>query len=45
MANQYAAARDIDQTSTVLDGAGLVGGADYREAGECRVCSIRRNIP
>lgn len=43
LTSQYATARDIDQTSTVLDGAGLVGGNDYES---CRVhaCSPRRSI-
>ena len=35
----YAAARDIDQTSTVLDGAGLVGGTDYEKLQSARLLS------
>lgn len=31
MTGQYAAARDIDQAATTLDGGGLVGGADYEK--------------
>ena len=38
MVNQYAAARDIDQTSTVLDGiAGFVGGVDYEKLESARL--------
>ena len=40
MVNQYAAARDIDQTSTVLDGiAGFVGGVDYEKLESARLLS------
>ena len=35
----YAAARNIDQTSTVLDGAGLVGGSDYEKLQSARLLS------
>ena len=38
MVNQYAAARDIDQTSTVLDGiSGFVGGTDYEKLESARL--------
>ena len=38
MTSQYAAARDIDQTSTVLDGIpGFVGGADYEKLERARL--------
>ena len=38
MTSQYAAARDIDQTSTVLDGiAGFVGGSDYEKLERARL--------
>ena len=38
MVNQYAAARDIDQTSTVLDGiSGFVGGVDYEKLESARL--------
>ena len=38
MTSQYAAARDIDQTSTVLDGiSGFVGGADYEKLERARL--------
>ena len=38
MVNSYAAARDIDQTSTVLDGIpGFVGGADYEKLQSARL--------
>ena len=36
---QLAEARDIDQTSTVLDGAGLVGGSDYEKLQSARLLS------
>ena len=40
MVNQYAAARDIDQTSTVLDGiAGFTGGTDYEKLASARLLS------
>ena len=29
MTTQYVAARDIDQAAATLEGAGLVGGADF----------------
>ena len=35
--NQLADARNIDQTSTVLDGAGLVGGSDYEKLQSARL--------
>lgn len=38
--NSYSAARDIDQTSTVLDGIpGFVGGADYEKLQSARLLS------
>lgn len=38
MTSQYAAARDIDQTSTVLDGIpGFVGGSDYEKLERARL--------
>lgn len=37
MTGQYAAARDIDQTATTLDGGGLVGGADYEKLESARL--------
>ncbi len=38
MANQYAAARDIDQTNSVLDGiAGFIGGVDYEKIQNARL--------
>ena len=37
MTGQYAAARDIDQASTTLDGGGLVGGADYEKLESARL--------
>ena len=38
MVNQYAAARDIDQSSTVLDGiAGFTGGTDYEKLQSARL--------
>ena len=38
MTSQYAAARDIDQTSTVLDGiSGFVGGSDYEKLERARL--------
>lgn len=37
MTGSYAAARDIDQASTVLDGGGLVGGADYEKLQSARL--------
>ncbi len=40
MAGTYNAARDINQTSTVLDGAGLTGGSDYEKLESARLLSI-----
>lgn len=37
MDSQYAAARDIDQAATTLDGGGLVGGADYEKLESARL--------
>ena len=37
MNSQYAAARDIDQAATTLDGGGLVGGADYEKLESARL--------
>lgn len=37
MVGQYADARDIDQTSTVLEGAGLVGGVDFEKLQSARL--------
>ncbi len=39
MTGSLSAARDIDQTSTVLEGAGLVGGADYEKLQSARLLS------
>lgn len=39
MTGTYSAARDIDQTSTVLDGAGLKGGTDYEKLQSARLLS------
>ena len=39
MTGQYADARNIDQTSSVLDGAGLVGGSDYEKVQSARLLS------
>ena len=39
MTTQYAAARDIDQVSATLEGAGLVGGADYEKLESARLLS------
>ena len=39
MAGTYNAARDINQTSTVLDGAGLTGGSDYEKLESARLLS------
>ena len=39
MVNSYTDARNIDQTSTVLDGAGLVGGTDYEKIQSARLLS------
>ena len=37
--NQYADARDIDQTNTVLEGAGFVAGSDYEKIESARLLS------
>lgn len=37
MTGQYAAARDIDQAATTLEGGGLVGGADYEKLESARL--------
>ncbi len=37
MVNSLSDARNVDQTSTVLDGAGLVGGADYEKLQNARL--------
>lgn len=37
MVGAYAASRDIDQTSTVLDAGGLVGGVDYEKIESARL--------
>ena len=37
MVNQYAAARDVNQTSSVLEGAGLVGGSDFEKLESARL--------
>ena len=37
MTGQYAAARDIDQAATTLDGGRLVGGADYEKLESARL--------
>ena len=37
MTSQFAAARDIDQASTVLEGGGLVGGSDYEKLESARL--------
>jgi cell surface protein SprA len=37
MVNSYAAARNIDNTSSTLDGAGLVGGSDYEKLESARL--------
>ena len=40
MTNQYSGARDIDQTTTVLDGIpGFVGGSDYEKLEKARLLS------
>ena len=39
MTGSLSAARDIDQTSTVLDGAGLKGGTDYEKLQSARLLS------
>lgn len=37
MVNAYGSARDIDQVSSTLDGAGLVGGSDYEKLEKARL--------
>ena len=37
MTNTYSAARDIDQTYSVLNGAGLNGGSDYEKLQSARL--------
>lgn len=37
MVNNYSAARNIDRTSSVLDGAGLTGGSDYEKIERARL--------
>ena len=37
MTTSYAAARDIDQTATILDGIGIVGGSDYEKLESARL--------
>uniref|UniRef100_A0AB33JER4 Cell surface protein SprA n=1 Tax=Prevotella sp. GTC17262 TaxID=3236797 RepID=A0AB33JER4_9BACT len=39
MVSAYSGARDINQTSTILDGAGLVGGTDYEKLESARLLS------
>ena len=39
MSQQYAASRDVNQTSVTLDGAGLVGGNDYEKLENARLLS------
>ena len=39
MVNQYSAARDVNQTSSTLEGAGLVGGNDYEKLESARLLS------
>ena len=39
LVNAYASARDIDQTASVLDGAGLKGGVDYEKLESARLLS------
>ena len=39
MSTTYAAARNVNQTSSVLDGAGLVGGVDYEKLENARLLS------
>ena len=39
MTNQFAAARDNDQASSVLEGGGLVGGSDYEKLESARLLS------
>ena len=44
MTSMYADARRIDQTSTVLDGAGLVGGSDYEKLESARMLNSSEYI-
>ena len=37
MVNQYGAARDVNQTSSTLEGAGLVGGSDFEKLESARL--------
>ena len=37
MTTSYAAVRDIDQTATILDGIGIVGGSDYEKLESARL--------
>lgn len=39
MSQQYAASRDVNQTSVTLDGAGLIGGNDYEKLENARLLS------
>ena len=39
MVSQYGAARDVNQTSSTLEGAGLVGGSDYEKLESARLLS------
>ena len=39
IAQNNAAARDIDQTNTILDGIGMVGGVDYEKLSNARLLS------
>ena len=39
MTTQYVAARDIDQAAAILEGAGLVGGADFEKLESARLLS------
>ena len=39
MVNQYSAARDVNQTSSTLEGAGLVGGTDFEKLESARLLS------
>lgn len=44
MTGLYAAARDIDQAATTLDGGGLVGGADYEKLESARLLNSSEYI-
>lgn len=39
MVSSLASARDIDQTSTVLDAGGFIGGTDYEKIENARLLS------